>query len=229
MYWAEPSLTWRAFTLVNILVVSDIRIYREGLRELLARNGQINVAGTASTSNDAIDLLVKSPIDVILVDVGSETALALTKAVGTHFSRIKVVAFGLTDCKKDILEYAEAGISGYVSKEACASDLVSAVVHASQGELHCSPEIAGALMERLSRLAKQNSSISVNSDLTPRELQIAELVSEGLSNSEIASCLKIRLATTKTHVHHILDKLGVRRRGQVNSRLNKRLSGRTNL
>ncbi|MES9852170.1 MAG: response regulator transcription factor [Candidatus Thiodiazotropha sp. L084R] len=214
---------------MNILVVSDIRIYREGLREVLARNEQINVVGTTSTLKAALCCLVQSTMDVVLIDVGTAESLVLTKECAVNFPQTKVVAFGLTDSKREIIEYAEAGISGYVSKDACVADLVKVILRAHQGELHCSAQIAGALIERLSKLAREKRVPSSCDGLTSRELQIAELVSRGLTNSEIAVLLKIRVATTKTHVHHILEKLGVRRRGEVNNRLNDRYGSRADL
>ena len=218
-----------AFTLVNLLVVSDVRIYREGLQEVLVSNDQVEVVAAASSMMQALGYLEELNVEVGLLDVGTADALVLTKEIAIKYPQVKVVAFGLTNCMRDVLMYAEAGISGYVSKDACVAELVSAIVRTHQGKLSCSDEIAGALIQRVSMLARMQATPTKLDELTPREFQIAELLSQGLSNHEIASALQIRLATTKTHVHHILEKLRVRRRGQVSNYLHRRLSEGTNL
>jgi DNA-binding NarL/FixJ family response regulator len=201
--------------MVNVLVVSDIRIYREGLRELLSRSDEMCVLGVAASDEETFSFLAGSCVDVMLLDIATDKAISITKSVSVTFSDAKIVAFGLTDDKNEIIEYAEAGISGYVSKDSSAEELVKVILQASQGELDCSAKVAGALLERLSKLARTNKNPYMLDTLTPRELQVAQLISKGLSNSEIASHLKIRVATAKTHVHHVLDKLGVSRRAQV--------------
>lgn len=125
------------------------------------------------------------------------------------------MAFGISECKKEIMEYAEAGISGYVPKDGSVDDLVQAILRAVRGELECSADIAGALLRRVSELAIHHPPKPAPPGLTPRERQVAGLIGEGLSNKEIASCLEIREATAKAHVHQVLAKLGARRRGEV--------------
>ena len=209
--------------MLTVLVVSDIRIYRDGLREILCRSGQITVVGVAASPAETLGYLARSPVDVVLLDMGTLEALTLTQAISCNFSQVKVVAFGLSDCKDDIIAYAEAGISGYVSKDGSVDELISAILRAPQGELECSPKVAGALLAQLSKLAKDKNAHHGQDSLTRRELQVAKLLGQGLTNSEIASVLRIRVATTKAHVHHVLEKLGARRRGQVSMRLYSRL------
>jgi DNA-binding NarL/FixJ family response regulator len=212
--------------MVSTLVVSDIRIYREGLREVLARSGRISVTGVAASMADTMDCLRRTPADVVLLDMGTVEALTLTQTVVDRYSQIKVVAVGLTECKKDIIACAEAGISGYVSKDGSADDVINAVLRAVQGELACPAQVAAVLLQRLRQLARDKKAHDGQDSLTPRELEVAELLGRGLSNTEIASLLRIRPATTKTHVHHVLGKLGARRRGQVVVHLQER--GRSN-
>ena len=151
----------------------------------------------------------------MLIDSATVEALSIIRKIATNFSDIKIVAFGLTEDKSKIVEYAEAGISGYVSKDSSGDELIKIILQASQGELDCSAKVAGALLERISKLARAKNNQYGLEVLTPRELQVAKLIGKGFSNNEIASMLKIRVTTAKTHVHHVLDKLGVSRRGQV--------------
>lgn len=201
--------------MVNVLVVSDVRIYRDGLREILVRSGKISVGAVAADAKASLGRLAETPMDVVLLDCGVPNALTVAQTISSDFRHVKVVAFGLDDCKDDIVRYAEAGISGYVSKDGSSHDLVCAILGAHKGDLQCPAKVAAALLERLSELAREKRSRARWDNLTPRELQVAQLIGEGLTNSEIASLLKMKVTTTKTHVHHVLEKLGAQRRGQV--------------
>ncbi len=210
--------------MVNVLVVSDVRIYRDGLREVLVQSGKICVLAVAADATACLSSLAESPVDVVLIDCGVPEALTLAETIAGNLKRVKVVAFGLNECKDEIICYAEAGISGYVSKNGSSDDLVTAILKAYQGDLECPAKVAAALLERLSELAREKRARAGWDVLTPRELQVAQLIGEGLSNSEIAALLKMKVATTKTHVHHVLEKLGAQRRGQVVKHLRKGLS-----
>jgi len=204
--------------MIDVLVVSEIRIYREGLREIVGRNSELRVVGVAASAAEALACLTRSKADVVLLDLAGVEALNLTRAIAAEHAYAKVVAFGLSDSKSDIIRYAEAGIAGYVSKDGSVEDLLNALLRVPQGELECSAKVAAVLLERLTKLAKDQGSRGPD-NLTRRELQVAELVAMGLTNGEIACSLKIAVATAKAHVHHVLEKLGATRRGQVVTRL----------
>lgn len=119
------------------------------------------------------------------------------------------------DSERDIVATAEAGIGGYVPPDASIEDLVEAVKHAARGEMICSPRVAAALARRIATLASNRPVGSAAPSLTAREMEVLELLEIGLSNKQIANRLSIRLATVKNHVHSILAKLNVRRRGEA--------------
>jgi two-component system, NarL family, nitrate/nitrite response regulator NarL len=114
-----------------------------------------------------------------------------------------------------VIPCAEAGVSGFVSAGGSASDVVTAVHSAMRGELVCSPRAAGMLLNHAARPSRGQST----DVLTAREREIASLMSEGLSNKLIARQLGIQNATVKTHVHNILSKMRVRRRGEAAAQL----------
>jgi DNA-binding NarL/FixJ family response regulator len=129
------------------------------------------------------------------------------------------VALGLRETDHDVVEWAEAGLAGFVSRDQSIGELVSAITCVARGELVCPPRIASALMSRVSMRGygrREDSELPLT-PLTYREREIALLVEQGLSNKEIAFRLGIQLATIKTHVHHILEKLRVRRRIQISA------------
>jgi DNA-binding NarL/FixJ family response regulator len=121
----------------------------------------------------------------------------------------------------DVLTCAEIGISGYVTRDGSLCDVVSAITAAVRGEVRCSPKIAGLLFRRVAALSTERRGHSAGG-LTARETQIVRLLQEGLSNKMISRSLGIECATVKNHVHSILGKLGVHRRADAVSLLQKR-------
>jgi DNA-binding NarL/FixJ family response regulator len=208
--------------MVRLLVVSHIRIYREGLRDTLSRGGDLQIVGAVASLEETLDSLNRSPVDTVLLDTGIPDALAFIEAVASRYADAKLVAFGLSDSPREsIMDYAEAGISGYAPKDSSVEDLIRVVLRVARGELECSAGVAGALLQRVSQLAAHKQTHSAVPDLTPREWQVARLICDGLTNMEVARSLNIRLATAKAHVHQVLGKLGARRRGEVVSRLTR--------
>src|SRR2546421_13075479 len=126
----------------------------------------------------------------------------------------------------DVLASAEAGAIAYVPREASLEDLVAVIECAVRGEAVCSPRVAGALLRRIAVLATDGRSDRVPARLTKREREIMGLIDEGLSNKEIAKRLRIEVATVKNHVHNILEKLQVHRRGEAAARVRAALPRR---
>jgi two-component system, NarL family, nitrate/nitrite response regulator NarL len=118
-----------------------------------------------------------------------------------------------------VIACAEAGISAFVAREGTAEDLVAAVHQAMRGELVCSPRVTALLFDRVAALSAERTTSIPTDALTEREKEIIPLVEQGLSNKEIARQLRVGAATVKNHVHNILEKLQVRRRGEVAARL----------
>src|SRR5262245_12309246 len=128
----------------------------------------------------------------------------------------------MVEAEHEILTWAEAGIAGFVPRSTSVSDIIRTVNLAVRGEQICSAKVAGSMMRRLRQLAAstwQERYSPVVARLTAREQEIAELISQGLSNKLIARRLRIEVATTKCHVHNILDKLKLSRRGDVALRI----------
>lgn len=203
----------------RVLVVSDVRLYRDGLVWSIAATARLLVEGSADSGPAALDRLEQSRVDVLLVDMSMEGALKLIHAVKVAHPEVHIVAYtvGLDD--QSVLRCIEAGAAGYVSRDATVDDLVSTVESVVRGEAHCSPRLAASLFRRVATLAQTEQPGDAAPALTQRELQIVELLDRGLSNKEIATQLGIELATAKNHVHHILEKLQIQRRSQVGRRL----------
>lgn len=198
---------------VSLVVVTKIRLYREGLALALARGGRFDVLATGSSIHDALDLAKRFQPAVVLFDLANgESARAIEELVRVA-PETGVVALGVADSEQEVMRCAEAGAAGYVLREGSLEELAATIEAASRGELRCSPRLAAALFRRVAALSAERSMPTTR--LTQRERQVLRLVDEGFINKEIASHLCIEVATVKNHVHNILDKLQARTRGEA--------------
>ena len=196
----------------RIIIISDARLYREGLALSLAGVDRVVVVGVADSVASALACIEDKNPDAALLDFAMHDALALPHAIATARMRVKVVAFSVADTEDEICECAEAGIAGYVGRNGSKEDLIAAVENAIRGEVLCPPRVAATLFRRLAAHVHAKKQRPPDAVLTSREQDIIALIDRGLSNKEIARQLKISLPTVKNHVHNILEKLQVRRR-----------------
>jgi two-component system nitrate/nitrite response regulator NarL len=191
----------------RIVIVSDTRLYREGLALSLERVDRVAVVGVADSVASALTCIQDQNPDVALLDFAMADALALPNAIAAAQIAVKVVAFSVADSEDEVCECAEAGIAGYVARNGSKEDLIAAVENAVRGEVLCSPRVAASLFRRLAAHVQTTRERPSEAPLTSREQDIVALIDQGLSNKEIARQLKISLPTVKNHVHNILDKL----------------------
>jgi two-component system nitrate/nitrite response regulator NarL len=208
--------------MLSVLIVSEVRLYREGLAELLGRGGALRVIGTSLHTADALIQACELDPAVVLLDYAAADSLAFSRTLSQVRPQIRVVALGLPNSDDAVLAFAEAGIAGYVAREGSVEDVVAAIESAARGELRCSPQLAGTILRRLAWRAAVGGDPAPRSALTCRETEIVRLIDQGLSNKEIAVRLGIEVATVKNHVHNLLDKLRVRRRSEAAARLRGR-------
>lgn len=205
----------------RVVVVSDVRLYREGLAALLAEDGRLEVVGTANGEAEAVESLRRDPVEVMLLDMSAPGALSTVRRIFEGFPQTRVVALGISEERAQVLACAEAGVSGYVCRDSSVGEVVETAEAAVRDELRCSPRVAGALLRRVAKLSLVGDSPTDGPYLTPRESEVMELVDDGLTNQQIAGRLNIQLATVKSHLHNILEKLGVHHRGEAAARLRR--------
>ena len=204
---------------VRVMILAEVRLYREGLAHLLARDPGLTVVA-AEPVNEASLLCVHSEhIDVILLEAATACETRVIEELTRLAPEAKVVAYGILDEERQALQCVEAGAAAFVTGEATGEQLVSAILAVGRGELNCSPRVAGLLVKWLRSLAQGMAPMGKHTRLTPRERGIILLMDEGLSNKEIAARLGIEVCTVKNHVHHILEKLEVTRRTQATALL----------
>ena len=204
--------------MINIFVVAEVAVYREALVTALGDTAGMRVCGTAPRcSRLGVDVSAYRPA-VMLVDahnLGSATGLTALPAAGEG---LRVVVLGVSENEGEIVACAEAGASGYLTRNGSMADLVATIESVARDELLCPPRIAGALIRRVGRLAAERRLTALGDRLTRRELEILTFVTDGLSNREIATLLSITVATVKNHVHNIFEKLEVSTRAEASAR-----------
>jgi DNA-binding NarL/FixJ family response regulator len=203
---------------IRVMVVGDVRLYREGVAASLEHRADIDVVGTAR-SGDALPFANDCDADIVVLDMATAGSLDLVRRLAGTIPRMRVVAFAVEETEHDVLLCAEAGAAAYVPPDGTLDDLVNTIGSVARGELLCSPRIAATLFRALRVQTPEASVDRLALTLTAREREIAPLLERGLSNKEIAAQLNIEVATVKNHVHNLLEKLQVSSRGEAAARL----------
>jgi len=205
-----------AVTQITLVIVSDVRLYREGIAAALAHRGRIAVLATASSVAESLDCVRSLSPDVVVVDMAIRDSLAGIRSLATRTTPgTKIVAFAVDELESEIASCAEAGVSGYVPCDASVDDLAATIESVSREESPCSPRVAATLFRHIAALANGGRTAGQTAALSHREQQTLALIRGGLSNKEIAQKLTIEVATVKNHVHSLLAKLGVTTRGEA--------------
>ncbi|MEW2293772.1 response regulator transcription factor [Streptomyces sp. NPDC006743] len=192
---------------IRLLLADDHPVVRAGLKAVLSAEPDFEIAGEASTAERAVELAATGGFDVVLMDLqfgprgahGTEATAAITARSGAP----RVLVLTTYDTDADILAAVEAGAAGYLLKDAPPHELAAAVRTAASGRSALAPAVAHRLMDRMRAPAAA---------LSRRELEVLELVRDGLSNLEISKRLFLSQATVKSHLVHVYAKLGVESR-----------------
>jgi two-component system, NarL family, nitrate/nitrite response regulator NarL len=203
--------------MIRVLLVNEIPLTCNAIASVLEEEADMTVVGCAHSPEEALVLGCECDVALISTDLGRARALELVYALKETAPDAQVLVLGLTESREQVLQFVQAGVTGYVLAEDSVEDMLERIRSACQGQALVSPKIAGALMRRLSELARQASQPlaamgtngAAGQELTPRELEILGLIAEGMSNRQIAEELVIEVGTVKNHVHNILQKLDV--------------------
>ncbi|MGZ4306538.1 MAG: LuxR C-terminal-related transcriptional regulator [Solirubrobacteraceae bacterium] len=203
--------------MIFVFIVGSVRVYREALAGAFEKHDEIRVIGLAAAAHAALRPIRDLGPDIVLVDMSAPHAIAAARTLSA-VAPAKIVALAAPENEQSIVACAEAGVAAFVSSEATFDDVVTATEAVVRGETVCSPRVAATLLRRVANdaRARQHSEFA---PLTLRERQVVALIDEGLSNKEIAAELSIELSTVKNHVHHLLEKLGARGRGEAAARM----------
>ena len=211
--------------MINVLLVEDHELYRMGLSMLLDKAEGINLTAEAADGADGIKKARELSPDVILMDIGLPNidGIEATQRIKDFNSDVKILIFTSRNGEDDVFEAFKAGADGYIMKGATPEQTISAIKSVYEGVGWIDPAIAKMVFSNLQKplsgnnisLPETNKSLNNSYGLTERELDVLELMVEGLSNPQIADRLIITRATAKAHVHSILQKLCVTSRTQA--------------
>lgn len=204
---------------IRLVIASPVRLVREGLGASLHDRDGVSVVDAVSLDAQGIARIAAAEPDVILVDLGQTDAVTAARLMRGACPDTKLVAFALDEIDTGVFACAAAGFSSYVPRESSAEELLRALVDAMDGRMRCAPHIAAAMFRRLADFLREARPQASLPPLTVRESEILALAEKGRSNKEIARDLTISCATVKNHMHNILQKLQVSRRGQAVARL----------
>ena len=198
---------------IRVLLADDHALVRQGLRSILEIEDGIEVAAEASTGREAVEKAFKLQPDVVLLDLRLPEldGIAACAEIKKASSVVQVIILTTFDDSEDIVGAMRAGASSYILKDVHPADLIQAIHTVATGMTLLDPGIAEKLVRPVPSPG-QSRPIALLSD---RELQVLELMSEGLKNKEIAEKLWISQTTVKTHVSHILQKLNQTDRTQA--------------
>ncbi|MFO7541023.1 MAG: response regulator transcription factor [Chloroflexota bacterium] len=206
--------------LARILLVDDHELFREGLAGLINAQPDMAVVGQAGDGLEALTLARDLQPDLIVMDINMPICdgLEATRLIRADLPEILIIILTVHDEDEKLFEAIKAGANGYMLKDTNSADFLRGIRSGLAGEAALPPKLATSLLEEFSRLANQPTAGLPDdepADLTPRELEVLNLIATGATNQEISDKLAISLHTTKSHVRNILGKLHAVNRRQA--------------
>lgn len=199
--------------MIRVLLVDDHEMVRLGLSAYLDTQPDIEIVGEASNGEEAVRLAKKLKPDVILMDLVMEgmDGIEATRAIVQVTNKPKIIVLTSFADDDKVVPALEAGALSYLLKTSHAREIADAIRAAARNESILDSQVTGKVLTRMRRHREPEP----HETLTPREMEVLKLIAEGKSNQEIADQLFIAVKTVKTHITHILSKLGVEDRTQA--------------
>lgn len=195
---------------IKIIVADDHKIVRDGLRTLIEKENGMEVIAEAEDGRSAVKLTKKLLPDIVIMDITMPdlNGIDATRAIFEEASGVKVVALSMHSDRRFVSGMLEAGASAYLLKDSAFDELATAIRAVVANQIYLSPKIADIVVRRfVSKSASTER--SAFTDLTKREREVLQLLSEGVSTKEIAGRLNLSVKTVETHRANIMDKLDI--------------------
>jgi len=205
---------------IKLMVIEDNRLLREGITAMLEEQSDLKVVAALGTSENIIQKINSLKPNIVLLDLGlrGQNSLQIVKSVKKSFSITKIIVMDLVPVHEEILEFVQAGVSGFILKDATVDDFLRTIRSVALGNKVLPPHLTGSLFSQIVEHAvngAEKSKLIESVRMTKRERQVIELIADGLTNKEIANKLHLSTFTVKSHVHNILEKLALHTRVQI--------------
>lgn len=214
--------------MITLALIEDNRLVREGLSALISQHADLKVVADGPSGDPA--LLRGLEPHVVLLDLGLQNgdSLHVAEQVKKDYPKAKIIVMDLLPVHEDIMEFVNAGVSGFIMKDATLDDLVNTIRAVAEGAYVLPPQMTGSLFSQIAKdaLAKGRPEVLDSVRMTPREREVINLIAEGLGNKEIAARLNVATHTVKSHVRNIMEKLTLHTRLQIAAYANERRTAR---
>ncbi len=196
---------------IRVVLADDHTVVRQGFRSLLQEDKSIDVVGEAENGRDAVLMVKKYLPDVVVLDISMPilNGVQATRQIRKFNPKIKILVLSMYKDEEYVREVFQAGALGYILKQTTGSDLISAIKEVNRGNAYLSPSIAKHLVSEYREIVKGGKSARKQTGLTPREMEVLQLIAEGNSNKKIAEQLFISIKTVETHRQKIMDVLKI--------------------
>jgi len=200
--------------MIRVLAADDQRVVRDGLALLLGLLPDVEVVGTASDGEEVLAMAAALRPDVILMDLRMPRVDGVQATRRLRGTDVKVVVLTTYADDRSVIDALRAGAVGYLTKDASAEEIQEALRRVVNGQAALDPAVQHHLIDVIAS-SQPGGAQALPDGLTPREAEVLGLIAEGLTNAQIAAHLVVSEATVKSHVNHLLPKIGARDRAQA--------------
>lgn len=195
---------------IRVLIADDHRIFREGLRSLLAQEPDFAVVAEAATGREVLQAAEATPCDLVLMDISMPdmNGIEATRRLRMNYPALKVLALSMESDRRFIVEVISAGIHGYVQKDVAFAELATAIRVVAEGDTYLGPRISELIIRDY--LQRIPAGLPLTCDcLTTREREMLQMVADGKNSKELAATFNISIKTVEVHRHSIMKKLNL--------------------
>ncbi len=205
---------------IKILLIEDNRILRDGISALLKKQTDMKVVSVVSSSENIPELIIKLQPNIILFDLGlqSQQSMQLVKLILNQFPESNLIGMDLVPSQPDLLGFIQAGVSGFILKDADDIKFLKTIRKVYRGLKVLPPHLTGSLFSQIveqEKVSTKSQLLTKLVQMTKREQEVSKLISDGLTNKEIAVKLQVSTLTIKSHIHNMLEKLSLNTRVQI--------------
>ncbi len=204
---------------IRLLLIEDNRLLRDGILSILKPHKDIIIIAASGNGKSTITKIRQLKPNVILLDLGlrSQNSLHVVEIVKKDFPDAKIIVMDLAPVQADILQYVKAGANGFILKDASLNDFLITIRTVADGSTVLPPLLVDSLFSQIvdHAVREGNSKLNEAVKMTKREREVIELLSNGLTNKEIAQKIHVSTYTVKSHIHNIMEKLALHTRLEI--------------